>query len=45
MQLSSEVRSVLEDSTVKGNRLTLPRQLDRKLYVSTAKVLELIGGL
>jgi hypothetical protein len=44
MQLNPEVRSVLEESTVVGNRLTLPRQLDRKLYVSTAKVLELIGG-
>jgi predicted RNA methylase len=44
MQLSSEVRDVLECAIVTGNRLALTGQLDRKQYEKVNKVLELMGG-
>jgi SAM-dependent methyltransferase len=42
--ISKEVLDVLKQSRCEGNRLHLPRQLARDLYVRTAKVIELLGG-
>lgn len=45
VQISPEVRSILESSTIKGNALILPPgQLDRALYTAVDKVLSLSGG-
>ncbi len=38
------VLDVLARSTCDGKTLTLPEQLDRKLYLEVAKALELLGG-
>ena len=42
--VSTEVAEVLGTSTMEGNALRLPAQLDRKLYVAVNKVLEAAGG-
>ena len=39
-----DVRSVLADATILADRLTLPDQLDRPLYVRVDKVLKAAGG-
>lgn len=44
VSITPEVEAVLRASTIEQNRLVLPGMLDRKLYVSTNKVLELLGG-
>lgn len=45
LKIDKDVLDVLVASTVDNNKLFLPNmQLDRKLYVSTNKVLESIGG-
>ena len=44
VSISPEVEAVLRASSINQNRLTLPGTLDRKVYVSTNKVLELLGG-
>lgn len=42
--LSPDVQGVLQRSAVNGNRLVLPEQLDRRLYVQVDKCLKLMGG-
>lgn len=42
--LTDEVKDVLRRSTVSGDSLTLPAQLDRKLYEAVNKVIGLAGG-
>jgi hypothetical protein len=42
--IPNEVLDVLKQSRCEGNKLHLPRQLPRELYVQTAKVIELLGG-
>lgn len=42
-RLPPEVLNVLARSDTDGNRLELPEQLDRKLYVQVAKALDAIG--
>ena len=42
--ISNEILDILKQSRCDANRLYLPRQLPRELYVQTAKILELIGG-
>jgi len=42
--ISNEVLSVLKQSRCDDNRLYLPHQLPRELYVETDKVIKLIGG-
>lgn len=42
--LTTEVRDVLERSTITQNTVTLPRQLERKLYEAVNKVLVNAGG-
>lgn len=42
--LTDEVKDVLRRSTVSGNSLTLPGQLDRKLYETVNKVIVFAGG-
>jgi SAM-dependent methyltransferase len=42
--ISNEVLDVLKQSRCEENRLHLPRQLPRDLYVNTAKIIELLGG-
>jgi len=45
IQISDEVRAVLDRSVVEGNLLKLPpEQLDRKLYVRVNETLEALGG-
>jgi predicted RNA methylase len=44
MIIASDVLEVLGASRTQGNALTLPCQLDRKLYVQVNKVLEASGG-
>lgn len=43
MKINDDVRRVLGNVTIDGNALTMP-QMDRKLYVTTNKVLEALGG-
>lgn len=43
MRVDQTVLSVLGNSTVAGRLLSLPEQLDRKLYMSVAKALEAAG--
>lgn len=43
-KIKPEVLDVLGRATVTENRLVLPGQLDRKLYVEVNKVLEALGG-
>lgn len=45
MKISTDVLSVLSRCVCDDRRLTLPEQLDRKLYVATNKVLEALGGV
>lgn len=42
--IPNEVLAVLKESGCEENKLHLPRQLPRELYVQTAKVIELLGG-
>jgi len=42
--LTPDVRCVLERSTITANSVTLPEQLERKLYESVNKVLTIAGG-
>lgn len=44
MIVAQEVVEVLARSTCDGPRLTLPGQLDRKLYIRTAQAIEAAGG-
>lgn len=44
MKISNEVLDVLKRCTVKGNKVFLPEQLPRPLYVAVNKVLEVLGG-
>jgi hypothetical protein len=44
MRIESNVLDVLGNAETIGNSLKLTGQLDRKLYVSVNKVLELAGG-
>lgn len=44
MNIDSTVLDVLSNATTEGNSLKLTGTLDRKLYVSTNKVLEIAGG-
>ena len=44
MQVETQVLTVLSNSKAAGRLLTLPGQLDRKLYERTNKVLEAAGG-
>lgn len=44
VRIENDVLQILKESEVSTNTLTLPRQLDRKLYVKVAKIIELIGG-
>ncbi len=44
LQISEEVKAVLNRSEITGNTLKIIEQLDRKLYVLVNKVLELAGG-
>jgi 16S rRNA G966 N2-methylase RsmD len=44
VKLTPEVRSVLERSTITGNQLQLPGQLDRKLYEAVMRVISNCGG-
>ena len=45
MKISCDVANILGNSEISGNKLFLPPgQLERKLYLSTNKVLEAIGG-
>lgn len=43
-KISQDVLTVLDRCTFSGPELRLPEQLDRKLYVDVAKVIELAGG-
>lgn len=42
--LSKEVLDVLSGSTITENSISLPESLDRKLYASVNKIIELAGG-
>ena len=42
--IPNEVLAVLKESRCEENRLHLPRQLPRDLYLKTAKIIELLGG-
>lgn len=42
--IDADVRDVLERSTMTGDSLTLPQQLDRALYEKVAKVITAAGG-
>lgn len=42
--IPDEVREVLARSEITDTTLTLPQQLDRKLYVQTNKIIEAAGG-
>ena len=42
--LSPEVRDVLERSTITEDRVVLPEQLERSLYMKVAKILKAAGG-
>lgn len=44
ISIQDDVMDVLRRSTITGNVLVLPRQLDRALYVATNKILEASGG-
>lgn len=44
MHLTPEVIDVLDTSTIEGNSLVLPSQLERKLYEKVAKALDALGG-
>ena len=44
VSITPEVEGVLRASVIEQNRLTLPGTLDRRLYMATNKVLELLGG-
>ena len=44
IKITDDVRDVLERVTIKGGPVTLPDQLDRKLYLAVNKVLSGIGG-
>ena len=45
MEIAEDVKAVLQNSTVRDNKLFLPpHPLDRKLYVRVNSVLELLGG-
>lgn len=42
--IPTEVLDVLKQSRCEENKLHLPRQLPRDLYIKTAKIIELLGG-
>lgn len=42
--ISPEVQEILQKSTIKGNTLTLPASLDRKLYMKVNDVIVMLGG-
>ena len=42
--ISNEVLDVLKESRCEENKLHLPRQLPRELYIKTAKVIELLDA-
>lgn len=44
LRIGAEALEILERSTIGGNTLKLPAQLERKLYLEVAKVLETLGG-
>lgn len=44
VKIGADVQGVLSRSTIEGNVLKLPEQLERKLYQETDKVLRLLGG-
>ena len=44
VKIDDDVREVLLEAIAKGETLTLPDQLDRKLYVKVDKVLKALGG-
>lgn len=44
VKLSDEVKDIINRSTISGNSLTLPGQLDRKLYVEVNRIIEVCGG-
>jgi SAM-dependent methyltransferase len=44
IKLSDEARAVLARSTITANSVTLPEQLDRKLYLEIDKVFKSTGG-
>jgi predicted RNA methylase len=44
MKVAQDVMAILDGSRTDGNALFLSGQLDRKLYTSTAKVIEAAGG-
>lgn len=44
MKVTETVRDILGLSTINGNVLTLPSDLDRKDYIAVNKVLEALGG-
>jgi len=44
MKISEQVLNVLDQATIKEDKLFLNGQLDRKLYLDTNKVLEAAGG-
>ncbi len=44
LKIDEDVRMILGRSTIIGNRLVLPGQLDRKLYERVDKVLKAAGG-
>ena len=44
MNIDSTVLDVLSNATTEGNSLKLTGTIDRKLYVSTNKILEIAGG-
>ncbi len=44
MHLEPDVLNVLTRSSVQGNLLYLPEQLDRKMYLRVAKAIECVGG-
>lgn len=42
--IPTNVLEVLKRCTCDGNKLTIPDQLERKLYQDTNKFLEMLGG-
>jgi hypothetical protein len=44
LKISPEAREVLGRATITADSLTLPQQLDRKLYLEISKLLEMAGG-
>lgn len=44
MKINKEILNILDQSAISGNKLILPLNLDRKLYIKTNEVIELLGG-